>query len=117
MFGLGAVSVATDADIIAVPGLGAAPGVIGMLAAVLGFALTLWSAIRRAHPSFIATLSIALVTGLAHLAGVWGAVLVGSGNIVIATAVAGDLVRGAGAGAVVRLVGRAAAAPRHRRRL
>jgi small-conductance mechanosensitive channel len=102
VFGLGAVSVATDADIIAVPGLGAAPGVIGMLAAVLGFALTLWSAIRRAHPSFIATLSIALVTGLAHLAGVWGAVLVGSGNIVIATAVAGDLVRG-GASAVLLL--------------
>ena len=102
VFGLGALSVLTDADIIAVPGLGPAPGVIGMLAAVLGFALMLWSTLRRPHPSFLTTISIALVTGLAHLAGVWAAVLAGSGNVVIATAVAGDLVRG-GASAVLLL--------------
>lgn len=100
VFGLGALSVATDADIIAVPGLGPAPGVVGMLAAVVGFALMLWSTLRTPRPSFLATISIALVGGLAHLAGVWAAVLVASGSAVIATAVAGDLVRG-GASAVL----------------
>ncbi|MFS0895463.1 hypothetical protein [Microbacterium sp. 179-I 3D3 NHS] len=100
VFGLGAVSVATDADIIAVPGPGPLPGVIGMLAAVAGFALTLGAALRRQHPSFLATITIALVAGLAHLIGVWVAVLFGSGGVIIATAVAGDLVRG-GASAVL----------------
>ena len=102
VFGLGAVSVATDADIIAVPGLGPVPGIAGMAAAVVGFAVMLWSTLRRPHPSFLATITIALVSALAHLAGVWVAVLVGSENIVIATAVAGDLVRG-GASAVLLL--------------
>ncbi|WP_435746891.1 hypothetical protein [Microbacterium sp. PMB16] len=108
VFGLGGVSVMTDADIIAVPGLGPGPGVTGMLAAVIGFALMLWSSLRRGHPSFLATIAIALVAGLAHLGGVWGAVLVGSGNGVIATAVAGDLVRG-GASAVLVLAAAIAA--------
>jgi len=94
--GLGAVTVLTDADIIAVPGLGPVPGVTGMLAAVVAFALMLWSTLRRQHPSFVATIAIALVAALAHLAGVWAAVLIGVGNVIIATAVAGDLVRGGG---------------------
>lgn len=101
LFGLGALSVATDADIIAVPDLGQAPGVIGMLAAVVSFALMLWSTLRRQHPSYVATIAIALVAGLVHLAAVWITVLFGAGNVVLATAVAGDLVRG---GASVILV-------------
>lgn len=100
VFGLGAVSILTDADIIAVPGLGPVPGIVGMLAAVVCFALSLWSTLRRSRPSFLATISIALVSGLAHLAGVWAAVVIGSGDVVVATAVAGDLVRG-GASAVL----------------
>jgi small-conductance mechanosensitive channel len=102
VFGLGALSVATDADIIAVRDLGQAPGVIGMLAAVVSFALMLWSTLRRGDPSYVATIAIALVTGLVHLATVWIAVLVGTGSIVLATAVAGDLVRG-GASAILLL--------------
>lgn len=98
----------TDADIIAVPGLGPVPGVTGMLAAVVAFAAALWSTLRRPHPSFVATIAIALVTGLAHLAGVWVAVLIGAGNVIIATAVAGDLVRG-GASAVLLLAAAIAA--------
>ena len=108
VFGLGAVSLFTDADIIAVPGLGPIPGIVGMLAAVVGFAVMLWTALRRQHPSFLASITIALVTGLAHLAGVWVAVLFGAGSIVIATAVAGDLVRG-GASAVLLLAAAIAA--------
>lgn len=103
LFGLGALSVATDTDIIAVPGLGQAPGAIGMAVAVAVFAFTLWSALRRDRPSYGATVTIALLTALAHLVIVWLGVPLGAG-FVIATSVAGDLVRG-GASAVLLLAG------------
>ncbi|QNA93430.1 MULTISPECIES: hypothetical protein [unclassified Microbacterium] len=103
LFGLGALSVATDTDIIAVPGLGQAPGAIGMAVAVAVFALTLWSTLRRDRPSFGATITIALLTALAHLVVVWIVVLLGSG-FVIATSVVGDLVRG-GASVVLVVAG------------
>ncbi|WP_334150420.1 hypothetical protein [Microbacterium sp.] len=102
VFGLGAVSIITDADIISVPGLGQAPGVIGMSVALLAFAVTLWSALRRDRPSYVSAAAIALVSALAHLIAVWMAVLIATGGIITATAVAGDLVRG-GASAVLLL--------------
>lgn len=94
VFGLGALSVATDTDIISTPDLGQTPGVAGMLAAVISFASLLWATLRRRRPSFVSTITVALVAVLAHLAVVWFAVLLGTSDIVIATAVAGDLVRG-----------------------
>lgn len=100
IFGLGAVSIATDADIIAVPGLGQGPGIIGMVVAVVVFAALLWGTVRRAGPSFTATIAISLATALGHLVAVWVAALAATGSLVIATAVAGDLVRG-GASAVL----------------
>lgn len=108
VFGLGALSVATDTDIIAVPGLGQAPGAIGMLSAVIVFALMLWSTLRRGNPSYVATVAIALLAAIMHLAAVWVTVLIGSSDLVIATAVAGDLVRG-GASAVLVVAGLIAA--------
>ncbi|WP_091029512.1 hypothetical protein [Microbacterium oxydans] len=108
VFGLGALSVATDTDIIAVPGLGQAPGAIGMLSAVIVFALMLWSTLRRGNPSYVATVAIALLAGITHLAAVWITVLIGSSDLVIATAVAGDLVRG-GVSAVLVVAGLIAA--------
>lgn len=100
VFGLGALSLATDAEIVAVPGLGPFPGVIGMLAAMLGFIAMLARALRRVRPSFASVPMIALVTALVHLAVVWVCVLIGTGGAVIATVVAGDLVTG-GASVVV----------------
>lgn len=108
VFGLGALSVVTDTDIIAVPGLGPAPGAIGMVAAVAVFALMLWSTLRRGNPSYVATIAIAVLSALMHLAAVWIAVVIGSSDLVIATAVAGDLVRG-GASAVLVVAGLVAA--------
>ena len=99
---------ATDTDIIAVPDLGQAPGVVGMLVAVVAFGLMLWSTLRRRRPSYVATIAIALVAALLHLVTVWIVVLVGDGDIVLATAVAGDLVRG-GASAVLLVAGLIAA--------
>jgi len=107
VFGLGALSVATDTDIIAVPDLGQGPGVIGMVVAVLLFALMLWSTLRRSRPSYVATIAIALLAALGHLVAVWLVVLTGPG-IVIATAVVGDLVRG-GASAILVVAGLIAA--------
>lgn len=107
MFGLGALSVATDTDIIAVPDLGQAPGVIGMAVAVVVFGLMLWSTLRRHRPSYVATIAISLLAALAHLIAVWLGVLTGSG-IVLATAVVGDLVRG-GASAILVAAGLIAA--------
>lgn len=94
VFGLGTLSIATDTDIIAVPGLGQGPGVWGMLAALLAFALTLGATLRRRHPSFPSAPVVALATALAHLAGVWLGVLVANGDLVIATSVVGGLVSG-----------------------
>ncbi|MCK2037739.1 hypothetical protein KZC51_16545 [Microbacterium sp. SSW1-49] len=94
VFGLGAVSAATDTDIISVPGLGQGPGVTGMLIALLVFALMLGLTLRRRSPSSAASLAISLATALGHLVGVWIAVLIGTGGLITATAVAGDLVRG-----------------------
>ncbi|UPL19456.1 hypothetical protein KV397_03465 [Microbacterium aurugineum] len=94
VFGLGALSVATDTDIISTPDLGQVPGVVGMLAAVVAFAVLLGVTLRTRRPSFVSTITIALVTVLAHLVVVWFAVLLGTSDVVIATAVAGDLVRG-----------------------
>ncbi|WP_144874321.1 hypothetical protein [Microbacterium sp. 1.5R] len=108
VFGLGALSVATDTDIIAVRGLGQLPGVVGMLAALLAFALMLSSSLRREHPSFLSVPGTALAAALAHLLVVWAAVMVARGDFVVATVVAGDLVRG-GASAVL-LVAAAVAA-------
>lgn len=107
VFGLGALSVATDTDVIAVPGLGQGPGVSGMIAALLAFALTLWAALGRPRPSFVSAPVVALAAALSHLAGVWLGVLVVDGDLVIATAVVGGLV---GGGASLVLLAAAAVA-------
>jgi len=101
VFGLGAVSVATDSDIISVPGLGQVPGAVGMLVAVVVFALTLWFTLRGSHPSFLAVPAVAIATALAHLVAVWIGVASSRGDLIVATVVAGDLVTG---GASVVLV-------------
>ncbi|MGM1018023.1 MAG: hypothetical protein ACQEW8_10845 [Actinomycetota bacterium] len=94
VLGLGMLSVATDTDIIAVPGLGQLPGIVGMIAAVVSFALSLRTALRREHPSFLTVPGLAFTVAITHLLLVWGAVFIGTGDIVIATVVAADLVRG-----------------------
>lgn len=94
VFGLGAMSVAIDSDVITVPGLGQSPGVVGMLTAIVVFATTLGGALRRQHPTFVSAPVTALTTALLHLVGVWFAVLVSTGDLVIATAVVGGLVQG-----------------------
>ena len=90
--GLGALSFFTDADIIAVPGLGQGPGAWGMVAALAVFAGTLWATVRRARPVYPRVVVTLLAVPVAHLAVVWVAAL-GAGPLA-ATTVARDLVLG-----------------------
>ncbi|GAB3595252.1 hypothetical protein [Microbacterium tumbae] len=95
VFGLGLLSLVTDADIIAVPGLGQAPGIVGMAAAVAVFAGVEWAAVRIARPLYRSVWVTGFATALAHLAVVaLGALLAAGGDVITSLAVAGDLVRG-----------------------
>ncbi|WP_460776124.1 hypothetical protein [Microbacterium sp. GXF7504] len=74
--GLGLLSLATDTDVIDVPGLGQLPGIVGMLAALAAFAGTTWATVRRPQPAYggvvvavVGTwLAYVLVTGIAAAA-------------------------------------------------
>lgn len=100
VFGLGALSVMTDADIISIPRLGQAPGVVGMIIAIAVFAGILWLAVRSSHPRFRSVWTIAIAIALAHLLGVAVTVLIVTGEFVTALAVMGGLITG-GASLVV----------------
>lgn len=91
IFGLGMVSLATGEDVIATPGLGQVPGIIGTLLTIGVFAAGLWAAIRRPEPSFLGSAWTTAACFLAYIGGVWfGAVATGAGAAV-ATAVAGRI--------------------------
>lgn len=92
IFGLGALSVITDSDVISVPGAGQAPGIVAMILAIAVFAGLLWLAVRGAHPRFRSVWTIAIVTALVHLLGAGIAALVAVGEVVTALAVMGELV-------------------------
>lgn len=103
VFGLGALSIATDADIIAVPGLGQAPGVIGMVIAVAVFAGIFWAAVRIKQPRYRSAWTISFATALMHLLGVGLVAAVASGEFVTGLAVMGQLITG-GASLVILVV-------------
>lgn len=103
VFGLGALSIATDADLIAVPGVGQAPGVVGMIIAVAVFAGILWLAVRIRHPRFRSVWTISIATALAHLLAVGVVAAITSGEFVAALAVVGGLITG-GASLVILVV-------------
>lgn len=97
---LGALSFFTGREIIAIPGLGFGAGIGGMIAALLAFGVTLRPSLRPELPSYGAVWYTALATPLAHLFVVWLLVLASDAGFVVATTVAGELVRG-GASAVL----------------
>jgi len=65
--GLGIGSLWTDSDVIAVPGLGQVPGIIGMLAALGVFALTAATAVRRPQPPYTGVVLVVVATWLAYV--------------------------------------------------
>ena len=103
ILGLGVLSFTTDADIISVPGLGQAPGVVGVVVAVAVFAGILWLAVRITRPKFRSVWSIAIMTAVSHLLAVGFTVAVVTGEFVTALAVMGGLITG-GASLVLLVV-------------
>ena len=95
VLGLGFLSLLTETDIISVPGFGQAPGVIGMVVAMIVLGGSLAFVLRSRTPPFTASLLIALVTALLHLAAVW-VVAASGGAAVAATAAVGGLITGGG---------------------
>ncbi|WP_141892540.1 hypothetical protein [Microbacterium kyungheense] len=113
IFGLGMVSLATGEDVIATPGLGQIPGIVGMILAVLAFAGGLWASIGRAGerrdavtpatsvaardpaasrgPSFWGVVWTTAAAFLAYIGGVWVAAVATGADLGVATGVAGRL--------------------------
>lgn len=100
VFGLGALSVVTDAEIIEVPQAGQAPGIVGMIFAVAVFAAVLYLAVRINHPKFRSVWAIAIATAFAHMLAAGIGALAVTGDFVNAMAVMGELITG-GASLVV----------------
>jgi len=87
--GLGLLSLLLDAEVIATPGLGQLPGVVGFGLATVAVFVALWVVLHRARPSYTAALLVASAALLAYLLGMLaGAVLVG-GDAARAVAAAG----------------------------
>lgn len=103
VLGLGMLSFFTDTDIISVPGLGQAPGVVGMIVAVAVFAGILWLAVKITHPKFRSVWAISIMTAIAHLLAVGIGALFASGDFAKALAVMGALITG-GASVVLFVV-------------
>ncbi len=100
VFGLGVLSIVTDADIISVPDSGQAPGIIGMIVAVAVFAGILYLAVRITHPRFRSVWAISITTAFAHMLAAAIGALVVTGDFVNALAVMGELITG-GASVVI----------------
>ncbi len=96
IFGFGMLSLALNADVIAAPGLGPVPGVIGVVLALGAFAATLWSVLRHAGPerslSSLGAIWTALATASAYVVAIWVGVFFAAADLAVATAAAGRLV-------------------------
>jgi hypothetical protein len=92
IFGLGMVSLFSNADVIEAPGLGQIPGIAATTASVLAFAAALGANLRPAGTrSYAGALWTALACLLAYVAGLWiTAVLLGA-DFAVATAAAGRI--------------------------
>lgn len=93
VLGFGILTFVSDRDVIAVPGLGQAPGILGMLAALIAFVGTSRTTLMPDRPTYPPVVVTTLATSLAHLVVVWMAVLIAGHGFVTATSVAGDLIR------------------------
>jgi len=92
--GLGIASLLTASDVIATPGLGPLPGVIGVLVAGGAYAAVTAPALSAPHPTYLTALWAAVACYLAYLAGVWVSAVVGGTDVVAATSAAGRLAIG-----------------------
>ncbi|WP_261167041.1 hypothetical protein [Microbacterium sp. Marseille-Q6965] len=90
----GVAALITDTDVIAVPGLGPAPGALAVLVSVLVFAATLWPVVRLRRPAYTGVVPVALAAALSHLAALWLLALVFGTDLGAATAAVAGAVTG-----------------------
>ncbi|MHC2999820.1 hypothetical protein [Microbacterium sp. HJ5] len=91
IFGLGMTSLATNADVIATPGLGQAPGVTATVVSTAAFALALWVAVRRSPASYVGSAWATAAAFLGYVGGVWAAAIATGTDLAVASAVAGRI--------------------------
>nr|WP_315269618.1 hypothetical protein [Microbacterium lemovicicum] len=70
IFGLGMTSLVLDRDVIAVPGLGQVPGVVGTIFSAIGFAGGVWPWLRATRPSYGGAGVSAVLAYLGYVAGI-----------------------------------------------
>lgn len=92
--GLGVATLITESDVIAAPGLGPLPGVIGVIAAAAAMTGVLLPALRAQHPSYLTALWAAIGAYLAYLAGVWLSAVIGGVDAAVAGSVVARLALG-----------------------
>ena len=80
----GIASLLTESEVIAAPGLGPLPGVIGVAAAAAALTAVLLPALGARHPSFLTALWVAIAAYLAYLAGVWLSAVIGGVDAAVA---------------------------------
>lgn len=88
--GFGMLSLLADADVLAVGGLGQAPGVVGVAVSVVVFVLTVWRAVRRPQPSYGAVAIVVVATVVGYVLGVLVGALLTGVDAARATAAAGS---------------------------
>ncbi len=91
IFGLGMVSLALEADVVDVPGLGQIPGIFATALTVGVFALVLWLGLRPPRPSYWTALTAAAACYLVYVSGMWIGALAAGGQFTVATDVAGRI--------------------------
>ncbi|KQR88810.1 MULTISPECIES: hypothetical protein [unclassified Microbacterium] len=109
--GLGVMSLVLDADVIPVRGLGAIPGVIGQLLALLAFAGVLWWGLRADPPGYLTAVPCAVGAYVGEVLGIVVGAIVGGADPARGLAAAGSVALGfpgavvAGAGLLAGLFG------------
>jgi len=91
IFGFGMLSLALGEDVIEVRGLGAVPGILGLVAGTVVFGLCLLSVLRRPAPSFWSVLWITAAVFLAYLLALWIGALGAGAGIAAATSIIGRI--------------------------
>jgi len=89
--GLGLASLALDADVVATPGLGVAPGAVGVAAASIAFAAGLTAGVRMPHPPYAASAWCAVAAFLGYVGGVGVGALIGGADPAVAVGAAGEV--------------------------
>lgn len=88
--GFGVTSLVTETDVIAGPGHGQIPGMVGLAAATLAFAAVLWTGIRRVPPSYGVSFTVAVGVLVAYVLGILVGALIEGSDVAAAVATAGS---------------------------